>query len=532
MVGYRKIRLLRRLSQTFFFALFVWLLLATFYHGVVETGEGVNDRIPYPVSAFLQFDPLAALATLFATGKLYEDLFRSLAVIVLTLLLGRFACGWVCPLGALNNAFSETGVRRKTARRIAANKPGRRQKLKYVVLFFFLGAALAGTVQIGLLDPICLMVRSLGLSILPAAGMTLRSAFNILPEGGEAATAAHSLLDDYFLGPQSLRFHGSWVIGVIFVVIVWLNRLEPRFFCRILCPLGALFGLLSRFSLLNLHKNGETCKNCGLCARACQGAASPEGGVDWKSAECQLCFNCVADCPQSSIGFGFFARKGTRDAAPCLSRRGFLASGVAGAALLPLSRSSSGPPRDISPMLIRPPGSCGEEDFLDRCIKCGQCMKVCPNNAVHPTAFQAGLEGVWTPVIIPRIGYCEPSCTLCSQVCPTGAIRPFTAEDKKANRVRIGTAFFDRDVCLPWAQGKTCMVCEEFCPTSPKAIWFEKKRVSLPDGKSREIPLPRVEPDHCTGCGGCEMACPVPDRGGILVTSCGESRSPENRALL
>ena len=80
--------------------------------------------------------------------------------------------------------------------------------------------------------------------------------------------------------------------------------------------------------------------------------------------------------------------------------------------------------------LLRPPGALDESDFLSRCIRCGECMKVCPNNALQPTLTEAGLEGLWTPTLVPRIGYCEPSCVLCSEVCPTGAIWQITPREK------------------------------------------------------------------------------------------------------
>ena len=57
-------------------------------------------------------------------------------------------------------------------------------------------------------------------------------------------------------------------------------------------------------------------------------------------------------------------------------------------------------------------------------------MKVCPNNALHPAFFEAGIEGLWTPILIARIGYCEHSCVLCGQVCPTGAIQKITEKEK------------------------------------------------------------------------------------------------------
>jgi len=526
------LRLARRVCQTLFFLLFVWLLLATFYHGVVDEGGVAGDTIPYPVSIFLQFDPLAALATLLAAGSLYEDLLWSLIIIVATIFMGRLFCGWLCPLGALNQFVSWTNPREGLSRRIARCKPGGHQKVKYVFLAFFLGAALFGVLQVGLLDPICFLIRSLGLSILPAIDGAVRTLLDLAPADSEAARTGHRLLDDYFLGPRAMRFHAGWIVGLLFLIVLYLNRVKPRFFCRVLCPLGALLGILSRFSLLTLRKDGALCNDCGICTASCQGGASPEGGSDWRTAECVMCFNCTAGCPQDALGFGFFAQVGERDGRTALSRRGFIASALAGVAFGPLSRSTSGPPNDIEPTLIRPPGSCDEEAFLARCVKCGQCMKVCPNSAIHPASLQGGIEGVWTPVIIPRIGYCEPSCTLCSQVCPTGAIRAFSAADKESHRVDIGTAVIDVSLCLPWARGTPCMVCEEFCPVSPKAIWFEKRSISMEDGAPREVLLPRVEPERCTGCGGCETACPIPDRAAIRITSCGESRSSKNQVIL
>ncbi len=113
-------------------------------------------------------------------------------------------------------------------------------------------------------------------------------------------------------------------------------------------------------------------------------------------------------------------------------------------------------------------------------------MKVCPNNALHPAFSEAGWEGIWTPVLVPRVGYCEPSCTLCGQVCPTGAIWEFTSQEKgwavpsrptaETRPIRLGTAFYDRGRCLPWAMATDCIVCEEWCPTSPKAVYLQTGR--------------------------------------------------------
>jgi len=168
-------------------------------------------------------------------------------------------------------------------------------------------------------------------------------------------------------------------------------------------------------------------------------------------------------------------------------------------------------------------------------------MKACPNDALHPTLTEAGLEGIWTPTVVPRIGYCEASCVLCSQVCPTGAIWKTSSKEKgwspekagsDTKAIRIGTAFFDRGRCLPWAMATQCIVCEEWCPTSPKAIYLRPAEVVDANGKIKQVMQPYLDPERCVECGACEFACPVRVHPAVYVTSIGESRSPANQILL
>jgi ferredoxin len=118
-------------------------------------------------------------------------------------------------------------------------------------------------------------------------------------------------------------------------------------------------------------------------------------------------------------------------------------------------------------------------------------MRVCPTNVIQPAGFEGGLENLWTPVLNNRIGSsgCQLNCVACGQVCPTSAIRPITLAEKlgvnefaEAGPIKMGTAFVDRSRCLPWAMDKPCIVCEENCPLSPKAIFTREEFLTVRDG--------------------------------------------------
>jgi len=214
-----------------------------------------------------------------------------------------------------------------------------------------------------------------------------------------------------------------------------------------------------------------------------------------------------------------------------LSRRHVVLSLVSGVVAVPLIRSTPFSKQGYTnPKLIRPPGSLEEKEFLRRCVKCGECMKVCITNGLQPTLLEAGFEGIWSPQLIPRIGYCEYRCTLCGQVCPSGAIQRLPLEEKM--KVRIGLAMIDKGRCLPYAHSTPCIVCEEVCPTPKKAIWFEEAIVKNRDGNEVLVKQPKVNLDLCIGCGICEAKCPVGGQAAIYVTSVGESRSKTNQLLL
>ena len=534
---------LRLYSQIFFFALFLLLLLRTEFRGSLNSSAS-EIRLPYPVGMFFRLDPLVAIGNALSSHALYKGLLLSFFILIPTLFFGRFFCGWICPLGSIHHFFGSLKSERKRGKQLLeSNRYKRWQNTKYYLLATVLVAAALGSGIVGWFDPFSFLVRSLGLSILPSTNYGLQAFLRVLEQSPSGLLRTVGGVLHFLLGSLLLNFkqpyfrQGVW-LGLIFVVMIALNYRVTRFWCRALCPLGALLGLVSRWSVLGLVKDSGRCNDCNRCLLRCQGGDDPIGGVAWHQPECHLCLNCVGECPENALHFRLFPAQQTLGTN--LQRRRLLTSLAAGAAIVPLMRSTPGFAAERNERLLRPPGSVDEEFFLARCIRCGECMKVCPNSALQPALTQAGIEGLWTPVLVPRIGYCETSCVLCSQVCPTGAIWEITPKEKgwsvdvgsESKSIRLGTAFYDRGRCLPWAMATDCIVCEEWCPTSPKAIYFRPGEVFDSAGNPRQVKQPYLDPSKCVGCGACEKACPVQDRPAVYVTSVGESRSRSNQILL
>ena len=509
----------RIISQSVFFALFVFLLSRTEYRD--------KDVISYPVKVFLELDPLISISTFLSSHTVAAGMLLSLIAVAVTLVLGRVFCGWFCPLGALNDFVGSFRKRKKPAAESRLDKHG--VKAKYYILVAVLAGAVFGIHFAGILDPIALTIRSFAVAISPAFNYLAHGSFDLLYKAGAGAASepAYEFLRTHAFSFHRPSFYQASLIGVLFLGILGLNLVRKRFWCRYLCPLGALLGLISRFSFLNHKLASEACNECKLCLATCSGGARPYPEDDWRGSECVLCMNCESACPKQAISIRF-GRPEPEHRRTDLKRRYLIQAGAAGVAGLALFRLN--PVRETgNAALVRPPGSVEENEFLRRCVKCGECMKVCITNGLQPTFLQAGFEGIWSPFLVPRIGYCEFNCTLCGQVCPTDAIEELAPDLKKKRK--IGLAFVDTTRCLPYAFGINCIVCEEHCPTSPKAILFET-RVVAAEGGDRKIKLPVVVPGECIGCGICEHYCPVGETAAIRVSSIGEDRSEKNRIIL
>jgi len=510
-----KLRNIRRISQAVFLIVFLFLFIQTESKGADELG--------YPVRLFLEFDPLLFLSVLFSGRTLVLAFLLSLITVAFTAVLGRVFCGWICPLGTLNNIISSLNRNR--------GKTKGWFSLKYYLLVFILAASVFTLQPAGYLDPISLLIRSLSLGINPAVnfiqGPLAAASSSGVPVLADVSDNIYTSLKNTVLSFQQPYFHQSFMISIIFIFILGFNLVETRFWCRYLCPLGALLGVLSRFSVLR-RSLSEGCPDCGKCRDFCQGGGLQTG----KNAECLQCFNCDDLCPAvPEFSIRKMEARNNRVPLPDLEKRRLFASVAAGLVAVPLLRVSAKSRADyVESALIRPPGALEESEFLSQCIRCGECMKVCLTNGLQPALFEGGIEGLWTPILVPRTGYCEYSCTLCGQVCPTGAIARLKPEDKMP--VKIGSASVDRSRCLPYANAIPCIVCEEVCPIPKKAIWFEKAKVKDRSGKTVWVKQPHVDLELCNGCGICETKCPVLGRPAITVSSLGESRSKKNQLLL
>jgi len=493
--------LLRRLVQILFLSLF----LLTLAMAALSRGPWL------PEDLFLKADPLIMAGTFVAARTWAWAFVPALIVLASALFLGRAFCGWVCPLGTTID-----GTDRLLKPKAAPPPPARLRPVKYWLLAFVLGGAFVGVSFVFLASPLSLATRLYGLVVLPLLTLLADRGLDLLRPLAEGMGL--ELLS--LAGFKLQRFATQWFIVLFFGLVFGAVLLAPRFWCRYLCPSGALLGLFSGRSLVR-RRVSEDCTGCGKCQQTCPMKAIPAEPSATLHRECVLCRTCQEVCPVGAVGFRPLpAPSPALLPSPAATRRQFLLSAAAGAGAaavtltgLTAAADKSGPGEVRPPGLIRPPAALPEVAFSARCVRCGECMAACPTNTLQPIWLERGLEGLFSPALNPRRGPCDPLCHRCAEVCPTGAIRLPGPEERVW--AKTGTAVVLRTRCLAWEHQKKCLVCDEVCPFD--AVDFRQEE-GLP------FPVPHVNEDKCAGCGYCEHYCPIQNRAAIIVTAQGALR--------
>jgi len=494
-----------------------------------------SDKESFKVELFLLIDPLVGLSTAIA-GRFVNGatFWWAAAIVAACLLVPRGFCGYLCPLGTLIDAFDYF-----VGRLFQAVRPARKTRptnistppwwvnAKYHLLAATLISSLCGMLLSGFVSAIPVLTRGL---MFTAARLQLA----IVKGPGH-------------LAPVGWTFYLSIAL---FLVVFALSLLGRRFWCRYVCPSGALFSL-GNLLRIGQRQVDDTCIGCQRCVEICPFDAIQEDYTT-RTADCTFCQTCGGVCPPGAIRFvtRFHSDQLKPEGEPSVhprpfSRRAFVAFAAAGAGTAALIRLTAAPSgRDLVKPL-RPPGSVPEGLFLDLCIRCGQCFKVCPGPVLQAAGLEYGWESLWTPVVTPDHAGCHQDCNFCTLVCPTGAIQPLDIAVKR--RVHMGLARVDTDTCLPFRQEdrRECDVCYTECRQAGyDAIEMREIEIKLdpppPEGMFSELELlamtriraPFVNAEACVGCGICQYRChtlyvvqqPLLDRSAVRVFAENEHR--------
>ncbi|RLI07249.1 4Fe-4S ferredoxin [Candidatus Bathyarchaeota archaeon] len=214
-----------------------------------------------PLAAFAC--PIGALQHFIGLGE--APLLVAGSLILAFLLLGRSACGWLCPFGALQDLLARPGE-------AGARQDGRWDvKLRYLKLLILLGALSS---SFALSGPTFCWVCPIG------------ALFAGIP---------------YLLAHPGWRPGPAFYIHMAILVLVLLLAVRiPRAWCRYLCPLGAISGCFNKVSLLGIELDEARCTRCLACLRACPMGLTSLGQIG-SSPECVLCAKCLDACPSGAL---------------------------------------------------------------------------------------------------------------------------------------------------------------------------------------------------------------------------------------
>jgi polyferredoxin len=265
---------LRRAFQLAFFALNVWIgvefyLFVRYYE---SAGRTTWASRPAGVEGWLPIASLMNLKVFLVSGEIPylhpAGMFLLVAFVAMSWFFRKSFCSWLCPVGAVSEYLWRLG---KSTFGRTFHLPRKLdialRSLKYILLGLFLYAVIS----------------------MPVAGIR---AFLSGPYG----VVADVKMMNFF---RYLGLTGGIVVAVLVVASVFVQN----FWCRFLCPYGALMGLVSMASPLRIRRNESACIDCGKCAKACPSALPVDRLITIQSAECTGCLECVASCPAAGALF-------------------------------------------------------------------------------------------------------------------------------------------------------------------------------------------------------------------------------------
>ena len=455
-----------------------------------------------PAEFFLAIDPLVAISTSIAAKTWEWSMWWALGILAVCVVFPRGFCGYLCPLGTLIDCFDWLIGKRVKLFKVVGD--GWWVHLKYYILTGIIISAFFGVLLSGVFAAIPVITRGM-LYIVEPFQLGFMQGWRLVPKINA----------------------GQIVSIVLFLGVLGLGLLRTRFWCRYVCPSGAVFSVFNIFRVSE-RKVESSCIHCNKCIEICPFDAI-KADFTTRTDDCTLCQSCGGVCPTHAIKF--VERWNVQDLKPvndppvsevALDRRGFMASSAASLLTVFGMRSVFGAGLDDPnrPVPLRPPGSVPEKEFLEMCIRCGECFKACPSKVLLPVGFKQGLEGLWTPEVDTNYSACDVSCNNCGQVCPTGAIRALPLVEKKVTR--IGLAIVNERTCLPYAGkdangaaatgGASCRLCVDECTAAGyNAMEFLKVRGIVDEQGNRDeesgFDAPVVRHDLCVGCGLCQTRC-------------------------
>ena len=379
----------------------------------------------YPVKFMnIQFSPLLE-RLIFDFSIITAVLFGF--VIIITLLFGRIYCSTICPFGILQE-FSAF-LRGKKKNSLCAG-----YGFKYLIAALLYGALIGGsTLIIRYIDPYTIFGSAVSLSIF-----------------------------------------GICAVLAVLILVFFKNR----FFCTNICPVGAVLGLISKFSINKIYMD-ENCVKCGMCANNC-----PSGCINHKEKSidneiCVKCLKCVSVCPKGAMKYGRQPVKFNLKRRDFLWGTGALAFLAAGyAAGLNFAKNVAKKVRDV----ILPAGAINPNRMANKCLNCNLCINNCPNGIL--TKANKDFSTVHIDYSKGK-GYCEYNCNKCSQICPAGAIEKISLHEKQNTRIAMASV------------SPNCVGCANCISQCPVGAITMKGYTATVDGLK------------CIGCGKCAAVCGI-----------------------